>query len=94
MSKDIDKEYTWVILSTPDDINFREFREMHHKYWLTKDRQILRIAQMETSHIHHCADMLVRAGQTDTLAYTGLLIEIARRETLEVMNKIERYKVK
>lgn len=92
MTKKSDKEYTWVILSTPDDIGFREFREMHDKFWLTKDREILRISNMETSHINHCIDMLTRAGQRDTLAFNGLTKEIARRETLAALEKIERAK--
>lgn len=93
MSKKSDKEYTWVILNTPDDIGFREFRDMHTEYWLTKDRKIIRISSMQTSHITHCIDMLTRAGQTGTKAFSGLIKEFARRETLEALNRIERSKL-
>ena len=88
----IDKEHAWLILSTPRNQDFVDFRMKHKKFWLTKDRKVLRIDQMETSHINHSIDMLTRAGQRDTLAFNGLTEELARRETLAAFDKIERAK--
>lgn len=74
-----DEEYLWDILSTPDTMSHKEFRMRHSNAWMTKERKILRISSMETSHILHSINMLERAGQNDTKAYQGLTTELNRR---------------
>lgn len=74
-----DEEYAWDILRTPDSISHKEFRKLHDKIWLTKDRKFIRICKMETSHIENSIAMLERAGQTKTKAYKGLKKELAKR---------------
>ena len=74
-----DEEYMWDILSTPSNVDFKEYRRTHSKTWLTKERQIIRISSMETSHIINCVNMLERAGQEKTKAYKGLIAEIQKR---------------
>ena len=78
-----DEEFMWDVLSTPDNISHKEYRRTHGKTWLTKDRKILRISSMETSHIINSIDMLKRAGQQDTKAYQGLTTELNRRNQQE-----------
>ncbi len=74
----------WTILSTPNDIDFKKFRELHDDYWLTKERELIPIEEMETSHILNCVNMLERAGQEKTKAYEGLLREINRRTNIKL----------
>lgn len=74
-----DEEYMWDILSTPCNVDFKEYRRTHSKTWLTKDRKILKIKDMGTGHIVNSIDMLTRAGQQKTKAYKGLTAELNRR---------------
>ena len=74
-----DEEYMWDILSTPPNIPHKEYRKTHSKTWLTKERTILRIKDMESSHIINCINMLERAGQAKTKAYRGLIAEMQKR---------------
>ena len=74
----------WTILSTPDDIDFKKFREEHDDFWLNQKREILWISSMETSHILNCINMLERNNQEKTKAYEGLLREINRRTNIKL----------
>lgn len=78
-----DEEYMWDVLSTAGDISHKEYRRTHSKTWLTKDRKILKIKDMDTSHIINSIGMLQRAGQQDTKAYQGLTAELNRNRQLE-----------
>lgn len=69
----------WDILSTPNNADFKKFREEHDLAWLTKERKILLIKYMETSHIISCINMLERAEQQYTRAYNGLITELQKR---------------
>ena len=73
------KQLVWKILSTPIDIGFREFRESTDNFWLTKEREILCIEDMETDYIIKCINMLEQIGQDQTAAYRGLTKELSRR---------------
>ena len=46
-----EQKKVWTILSTPDDIDFRKFREKYDDFWLTKEREVLHIGSMETKHV-------------------------------------------
>jgi hypothetical protein len=74
-----DKELVWDILSTDRNEDFKEYRRRHRTTWLTKERQILVIANMETSHIISCINMLERLDQQYTFAYGGLIEELRKR---------------
>ena len=74
-----EEQQVWTILRTPNDIDFRKFREEHEDFWLNQKREILWIPSMETSHIISCINMLERCGQTDTKAYRGLIDELRKR---------------
>lgn len=76
---DKEKKRVWTILSTPDNIDFKKFREEHDDFWLNQKREILWIPSMETSHIISCINMLERCGQIDTKAYGGLIEELRKR---------------
>ena len=73
------KQQVWTILSTPDDIDFKKFREEHDTMWLTKEREYLYIQDMTSAHIASCINMLERCGQDNTRAYKGLIKELNRR---------------
>lgn len=73
------EQLTWDILSTPNDADFKKFREDHSTIWLTKDRKILLIRDMETAHLISCMNMLEALRQEYTLAYTGLINELRTR---------------
>lgn len=74
-----EKQLAWDILSTPSNADFKEYRTQHRDTWLTKERKILLIRDMETSHIISCINMLERLDQQDTLAYNGLIDELRKR---------------
>ena len=76
---DKEKQLVWTILSTPNDIDFRKFREENNDFWLNQKREILWIPSMETSHLISCINMLERCGQIDTKAYRGLIEELRKR---------------
>ena len=76
---DNEQQLAWDILSTPINADFKKFRETHSTTWLTKDRKILLIRDMETAHIISCVNMLEAVGQIDTLAYKGLIDELRKR---------------
>ena len=79
MNMDKNKQLVWDILSTPNHADFKEYRRRHRMTWLTKDRKILLIKHMETSHIISCVNMLEALKQDDTLAYNGLIDELRKR---------------
>ena len=79
MAMDKNKQMVWDILSTPNNEDFKKYRETHGVTWLTQKRDILWISDMETEHIISCINMLERAGQEYTQAYTGLTTELNLR---------------
>ena len=60
-------------------LNFTEHRRRHGDVWLCKDGRVLRIADMETTHISACINLLVKCEQVQTKAYRGLTAEFKRR---------------
>ena len=74
-----EQKKVWTILSTPDDIEFRKFRETYDDFWMTKERNYLYIQDMTSSHIVSCINMLERCNQDNTRAYKGLIKELNRR---------------
>ena len=74
-----DEQLVWDILSTPDNVDFKKYRETHDTTWLTQSRQIVWIEEMETKHIIACINMLERCGQEYTAAYNGLINELGTR---------------
>jgi hypothetical protein len=74
-----EQQLAWDILSTPDNAVFKRFRMTHSTTWLTRERKILLIRDMETAHIISCINMLERLEQNDTLAYSGLIKELRKR---------------
>lgn len=76
---DAEKQYVWDVLSTPTDVDFKEYRRTHSMTWLTKDREILLMSKMETSHIISCINMLEALKQEYTFAYGGLIEELRKR---------------
>ena len=73
------KELVWDILTTDRNEDFKEYRRHHRTTWLTKEREILVIADMETSHIISCVNMLEQLDQQYTFAYGGLIEELRKR---------------
>ena len=76
---ELDKQLAWDILSTPNNADFKEYRRRHRMTWLTKDREILLMSSMETSHVISCINMLEALDQQYTLAYGGLIEELRKR---------------
>ena len=76
---ELDKQIVWDVLSTDRYADFKEYRRQHRTTWLTKEREILVIANMETSHIISCINMLERLEQQYTFAYSGLIEELRKR---------------
>lgn len=76
---DKSKKIVWDIISTPDNADFKKYREEHEYTWLTKERELLVIETMATDHIISCINMLERAGQEYTKAYKGLVKELQTR---------------
>ena len=76
---ELDKQLAWDILSTPNNADFKEYRRRHRMTWLTKDREILLMRDMETSHVIGCINMLEALDQQYTLAYGGLIEELRKR---------------
>lgn len=74
-----DEQLVWDILSTDTNADFKKFREEHSRAWLTKERKITLIKNMETSHIISCVNMLERLDQQYTQAYKGLIEELQKR---------------
>ena len=74
-----EQQLAWDILSTPANADFQQYRKTHNKTWLTKDRKILLISQMTTSHLISSMNMLERADQTDTMAYHAIVSELRNR---------------
>jgi len=74
-----EEQLAWDILSTPNNTDFKNYRRQHRMTWLTKDRKILLIRDMETAHIISCVNMLEALGQEETLAYNGLIDELRKR---------------
>lgn len=77
-----EQQLTWDILSTDNNADFKKFREEHSRAWLTKERKIILIKNMETSHIISCVNMLERLEQQYTQAYEGLIEELRKRGIL------------
>jgi len=76
---DAEKQYVWDVLSTPTDADFKQYRRTHRLTWLNKDREIMLMSKMETSHIISCINMLERLKQEYTFAYGGLIEELRKR---------------
>jgi hypothetical protein len=76
---ELDKQVVWDILNTDRNEDFKEYRRRHRMTWLTKEREILLMANMETSHIISCINMLEALDQQYTLAYGGLIEELRKR---------------
>jgi hypothetical protein len=74
-----EQQLVWDILSTDNNADFKEHRRRNRNTWLTKDRKILLIRDMETSHIISCINMLERLDQRYTFAYSGLIEELKKR---------------
>ena len=75
-----EQKKVWDILSTDtQSVDFKKFREKNDHIWLTKERNLLWIEDMETSHIISCINMLERCDQSKTRAYDGLCNELNRR---------------
>jgi hypothetical protein len=74
-----EQQLAWDILSTPNTADFKEYRRRHRMTWLTKDREILLMSGMETSHVISCINMLEALDQQYTLAYGGLIEELRKR---------------
>ena len=74
-----DKQLAWDILSTPNNADFKEYRRLHSTTWLTKEREILLMSNMETSHVISCINMLEALKQEYTFAYGGLIEELRKR---------------
>jgi hypothetical protein len=74
------QQKTWDILSTDTQtVDFRKFREEHDHIWLTKERELLWVEDMDTNHIVSAINMLERCDQSNTRAYQGLCKELNRR---------------
>ena len=76
---ELDKQVIWDILSTDRNADFKEYRRQHSTTWLTKEREILLMSNMETSHIISCINMLESLKQEYTFAYGGLIEELRKR---------------
>lgn len=71
------QQKTWDILSTDiHSVDFKEFRKTHDHLWLTKERELLWVEDMETNHIVAAINMLERCDQSNTRAYEGLTKEL------------------
>lgn len=79
---DKEKQLVWDVVSTPNDIDFKEYRKTHGITWLNKERQILLMATMDIQHIISCINMLEACKQDDTMAYEGLINELRKRGEL------------
>jgi len=76
---DQEQQLVWDILSTPINADFTEYRKRHRTTWLTKERKIVLMSEMETSHIISCVNMLEALDQQYTFAYGGLIEELRTR---------------
>jgi hypothetical protein len=74
-----EEQLAWDILSTPNHADFKEYRMVHSTTWLTKDRKILLMRDMETKHLISCVNMLEALRQEYTAAYEGLIDELRKR---------------
>ena len=74
-----EEQLAWDILSTPNTADFKEYRMQHRKTWLTKDRKILLMRDMETKHLISCMNMLEALKQEYTEAYAGIIDELRKR---------------
>jgi hypothetical protein len=74
-----EEQLAWDILSTPNNADFKEYRIQHRKTWLTKDRKILLMRDMETKHLISCMNMLEALKQEYTEAYAGIIDELRKR---------------
>jgi hypothetical protein len=74
-----EQQVVWDILSTDRLADFKEYRRQHRTTWLTKEREILLMANMETSHVISCVNMLEALDQQYTFAYGGLIEELRKR---------------
>lgn len=58
---------------------FLEHRKLHDDSWMKVDGAIVNIVDMSTGHILKCIQLLERADQENTLAYSGLKKELQKR---------------
>ena len=74
------QQKTWDILSTDtQSVDFKQFRKNNDYLWLTKERELMLINDMDTNHIVAAINMLERCDQSNTRAYQGLCKELNRR---------------
>lgn len=64
----------------PEPYDYLYHRVTHEDTWETKNFKILKIKDMETSHIKNCIAILEKKGQEYTKAYQGLTKELKERE--------------
>lgn len=69
----------WDLLKAAPNADWVEFRKQHDRVWLTRERQLILIKNMQSDYIISCVLMLERLEQTDTKAYKGLVEELYRR---------------
>lgn len=82
MTKKLTKEQKkmWAVLKVDvQNADFKKFREANEYLWLTKERELYWIEDMETSHIINCINMLERVDQQYTKSYKGLVNELRSR---------------
>ena len=81
MTLDVDDaDLMWDILKIPPTTNeFKRYRMTHSDTWLTQERKVVQIKDMEISHIINCMNMLERSKQEDTRAYMGFIRELNSR---------------
>jgi len=53
-------------------LNFKEYRRKHKTTWLQKNGVIIKIKDMETSHILNSINLMVRSNQESYSAFKGL----------------------
>ena len=74
-----DEQLMWDLLKAAPNADWVEFRKQHDRVWLTRERQLILIKNMQSDHILGCVNMLERLEQTDTKAYEGLIKELRKR---------------
>ena len=80
----------WDVLKASPDADWVEFRKQHNRLWLTKDRRIVLIKNMQSDYILSCVNMLEALSQTNTAAYKGLIKELRQRGSQIPDNSIQK----
>ena len=74
-----DEQLMWDLLKAAPNADWVEFRKQHDRVWLTRERQLILIKNMQSDYIISCVNMLERLEQKDTKAYEGLIKELRKR---------------